>query len=90
MGGESSLRVGIIGAGQIARTRHLPGLRAIPGVKVVGVCNQRRESSNRVAREFDIPRIFESWEHLVEDDAIDAVIIGTWPYLHCPIKRAWP
>lgn len=88
MGGESSLRVGIIGAGQIARTRHLPGLRAIPGVKVVGVCNQRRESSNRVAREFDIPRIFESWEHLVEDDAIDAVIIGTWPYLHCPITLA--
>lgn len=88
MGGDASLRVGIIGAGQIARDRHLPGLRAIPGVRVVGVCNLHRESSNRVAREFDIPRIFESWEHLVEDDAIDAVVIGTWPYLHCPITLA--
>ena len=82
------LRIGIVGAGQITRKRHLPGFRAIPGVKVVGVCNLRRESSTRVAREFDIPKVFESWEHLVDSPEIDAVVIGTWPYLHCPITLA--
>jgi predicted dehydrogenase len=82
------VRIGIVGAGQIARTRHLPGFRAMPGVKVVGVCNQRRESSARVAREFDIPKIYGGWEHLVEDPQVDAVVIGTWPYLHCPITLA--
>ncbi len=85
---RSRIRVGIIGAGSIARTRHIPGFRSLRDVEIVGVCNQRRESSNRVARDFDIPRIFESWEHLVEDDQIDAVVIGTWPYLHCPITLA--
>src|SRR4051794_4536958 len=79
------LRIGIVGAGQVARARHIPGFRALPGVKIVGVCNRHRESSRRVAREFDIPRVFESWEHLVDSDEIDAVVIGTWPYLHCPI-----
>src|SRR5262245_59534165 len=82
------LRIGIVGAGQIARTRHLPGFRAIAGVKVVGVCNLHRDSSLKVAREYDIPRIHESWEHLVDDSQIDAVVIGTWPYLHCPITLA--
>ena len=63
-----AIRIGIVGAGQIARTRHLPGFRALSGVRVVGVCNQRRESSSRVAREFDIPKVYGNWEELIEDD----------------------
>src|SRR5262245_6162605 len=86
--GKEVIRIGIIGAGAITRTRHLTGFRAIPGVEIVGVCNRRRESSNRVAREFDIPRTFESWEHLIDQKEINAVVIGTWPYLHCPITLA--
>jgi predicted dehydrogenase len=86
--GNGDLRIGIVGAGKIARGRHLPGFRAIPGVKVVAVCNLRRESAIRVAHEFDIPRVHESWEHLVDDPEVDAVVIGTWPYLHCPITLA--
>ena len=82
------VRVGIIGAGQFTRARHLPALKAIPGVKLVGVCNQRRDSSSRVAREFDIPRVFGNWEDLIEDEEIDAVVIGAWPYLHCPVTLA--
>ena len=85
---DGVLRIGIVGAGQIARKRHLPGFKAIPGVEVAGVCNRRRESSAKVAREWDIPRFFESWGDLVEDEGIDAVVVGTWPYLHCPITLA--
>ncbi len=79
------LRIGIIGAGMVARERHIPGFRAIEGVKIVAVCNQRRESTIRVAREFDIPKIVEDWEHLVEDPEVDAVVIGTHPSMHCPV-----
>jgi predicted dehydrogenase len=85
---DGTLRIGIVGAGAIARARHLPGFRALPGVAVVGVCNRHRDSAARVAREFDIPRIYASWEELVDDEAIDAVVVGTWPYLHCPITLA--
>jgi predicted dehydrogenase len=88
MGKPGGIRIGIVGAGQFARARHLPAFQAMPGVRVVGVCNQRRESSGRVAREFGIPRVFGNWEDLIEDDGIDAVVIGTWPYLHCPITLA--
>ncbi len=86
MGGP--LRIGIVGAGAVVLAKHLPGLRALPDVKVAGVCNLHRESSNRVAREHDVPRIFTSWEALVEDDAIDAVLIGTWPSMHCAVTLA--
>jgi len=85
---SGELRIGIIGAGQIVRKRHLPGFSALPGVRVVGVCNQRRESAGRVAREFGIPKVFGTWEHMVDDDGIDAILIGAWPYLHCPVTLA--
>ena len=85
---QGELRIGIVGAGQITRTKHLPAFRRLPGVKLVAVCNRHRESATRVARDFDIPRVYSSWEELVEDVEIDAVVIGAWPYLHCPVTLA--
>ena len=35
--------IGIIGAGAISRTRHVPGFKAIPGVELVGVANRSLE-----------------------------------------------
>jgi predicted dehydrogenase len=63
-------------------------LRAIDGVEIVAVCNRRPESSATAAREHDILRTFEQWEDLVADRDIDAVVIGTWPYMHCPVTIA--
>lgn len=82
------IRIGIIGAGQVTRERLIPGFKAIDGVQLVGVCNRRRETASRVARDFEIPRIFSSWEDLVGDDGIDAVYVGAWPNLHCPVTLA--
>lgn len=82
------LRIGLVGAGGNTRLRHIPGLRAIEGVDIVAVCNRRPESTAAVAREFSVPRTFEHWRQLVADPDIDAIVIGTWPYLHLPITLA--
>jgi predicted dehydrogenase len=82
------LRIGLIGAGQIARSRHLPGFRKLSGVRIVGVCNRHRDSAARVAREFDIPRVYGNWEEMIHDRDVEAVVIGAWPYLHCPVTLA--
>jgi len=82
------LRVGLIGAGANTRLRHIPGLQALAGVEIVAVCNRRPESTAAVAREFGVPRTFAQWQDLVADQDIDAVVIGTWPVLHCPITLA--
>jgi predicted dehydrogenase len=82
------LRVGLIGAGANTRLRHVPGLRALPQVEIVAVCNRRAESTRAVAQEYGIPRTFDTWEDLVRDPDVDAVVIGTWPYLHRPITLA--
>lgn len=83
-----SIRVGLIGAGANTRLRHIPGLRAVNGVAIVGVCNRRPESTKAVASEFNIAKTYARWEDLIADPEIDAIVIGTWPYLHCPITLA--
>lgn len=84
----NSIRVGIVGAGQNTCARHIPGLRDTGCVQIVSVCNRRRESAERAAAQFDIPKVVDQWEDLVADDDIDAVVIGAWPNLHCPVTLA--
>lgn len=52
------------------------------------MCNRTIESSKAVAEEFEIDTVHEDWRTLVEDDAIDAVVIGTWPHMHHPVTVA--
>lgn len=85
---ENILRIGIIGAGTNTRAKHIPGLKALPGVAIECVCNRTRASGEAVARESGIPRIHEKWADVVADPAVDAVVIGTWPCLHAPITLA--
>src|ERR1700738_355059 len=85
---QRPLRIGIIGAGANTRSRHIPGLRALPDVEIVAVCNRRPSSTAASAREHGIAPTHEHWQDLATAPDIDAVVIGTWPYLHCAITLA--
>src|SRR5262249_32393494 len=77
-----------IGAGGNTRSKHIPGLRDVADVEILAVCNRRPESTAAVAREFGIPRTPDTWEDVGRDPELDAIVIGTWPDLHCPIVLA--
>jgi predicted dehydrogenase len=85
---SDKIRIGIVGAGGIARDRHIPGFKAIPDVELVGVANRTRESGERAARDYGFRKVYDRWEDLVNDPEIDAVVIGAWPYLHEPVTVA--
>ena len=80
--------VGIVGAGGIARARHVPGFRALAGVDLVGLANRTPASSAAAAAELAIPRTYGDWRALLADPDVDAVVIATWPYLHAPVTIA--
>jgi len=79
---SQSLRIGFVGAGSIVRERHVPGLRALPDIELVAVCNSTPESSQRAAEEFGIAETCSHWEELVSRPDLDIVWIGTTPHLH--------
>ncbi len=74
--------IGFIGAGGIARQRHLPGLKAVPGVELVAVANRRRESGERVAAEWGFRHVCDDWREVIERKDVDAVFIAAPPYMH--------
>jgi predicted dehydrogenase len=79
---NETIKVGFIGAGANTALRHIPGLRAQRGVELVGVANRSIESSKIAADKYEIGEAYPTWLDLVEDPDIDAVCIGTWPYMH--------
>lgn len=82
------IRIGLVGAGENTRSRHIPGFQAIDQVEIVAVANSTPESSKRVAEQFNIPNVCASWEEVVASPDVDAVVIGTWPHLHCEVTCA--
>jgi len=83
-----TIKIGVVGAGANTVARHIPGLRAIEGCEIVSVCNRSRESSERVARQLGIPTVYDSWQALVAAPDTNAIVIGTWPYLHSRVTLA--
>jgi len=82
------IRIGVVGAGANTRLHHIPKLKKIAGVEIACLANRSRASSERVAQEFGIERVHDHWQEVVNDPGVDAVCIGTWPYMHCTITLA--
>ncbi|HXD98123.1 MAG TPA: Gfo/Idh/MocA family oxidoreductase [Candidatus Acidoferrum sp.] len=85
---DKAIRVGFVGAGANTRKHHIPKLKAQPGVELVAVANRSKESGERVAKEFGIARVEDDWRRLMDAKDIDAICIGTWPYMHCELTVA--
>ena len=71
-------RVGLIGAGAIARTAHLPAYVAW-GIPVVAVASRRSSAARNLAAEFEIDTVHDSVADLLADPRIDVVDIATGP-----------
>lgn len=80
--------VGIIGAGRISQTVHIPGLQLCPGAAVVAVAGLREEQVRAVADRFQIPRAFCDWRALLGLSEVEAVVIATPPSSHYEVAMA--
>jgi len=71
---RAKLNIGLIGAGNIVKQRHLPALKAMEDVRIVAVCNSTLESSRRFCAEH-LPGAepMEHWPQLVCREDVDAV-----------------
>ncbi|HEY6325522.1 MAG TPA: Gfo/Idh/MocA family oxidoreductase [Candidatus Cybelea sp.] len=81
------LRIGIIGSGNIVRTRHLAAMRSLrKRVSVVGISDTHLDRAKAVAERNSIPRFSANTKDSIEDvpwlhDA-DALLIATPPFSH--------
>ncbi len=83
----SSLRIGIIGAGQIG-TSHLNRYREIPQVSVVAVSDLFPEKVQAAKDRFGVPDGYADFRELLRRDDIDAVDVCVHNNKHAPIAIA--
>jgi len=79
---QEKIRIGVIGAGQNTKLMHIPNLMKQNGVEIACISNRTIESAQKVAEQFKIPQVYSSWQEVVHDKTMDAIVIGTWPYMH--------
>lgn len=79
------LKVALIGAGQIARTSHIPNYREMEDVEIVGICDANREAAGDLARQFAIPAYYDSHKEMLLECKPDAVSICVPNKYHCGI-----
>lgn len=83
-----SLRVGIVGAGDIAESAHLPAWAARDDARVAWIADADVERAQRVARQWDVPRAAATPEEAYAWDAVEAVDICTPSTAHAAQTRA--
>jgi predicted dehydrogenase len=71
----TTLRVGVIGAGGIAAKLHLPEMATVAGAEVSVLSGRRQSRLQTLCRKFHVPRWTHSYEEVIGDPSIDAVII---------------
>lgn len=78
------VRIGIIGAGQIAKA-HLEMYRDIPDAEVTAICALNEDNLKMVAQKWDIPHIYTDYRELLKRDDIVAVDVCLHNNLHMPV-----
>ncbi len=85
---DSTVRVGIIGAGGIARGAHVPGYRGSGRADVRAVCDVNAAAARAFAQAQDIPHHYGSVEDMLAQEELDVVSICTSNDAHHPAAMA--
>src|SRR2546428_13484409 len=86
---NDKLRIGIVGAGNIVRTRHLPALKKNPDAEIVAVSNSTYESSEQFCKEHCPGATpMANWADLLAVPDLDMIWIGTPPYMHSAVTTS--
>ena len=81
------LRYGIIGTGNIAMTKHLPGYAALADdVEIVAACDINEDSLKAAKEKYHIQYIFTDYHKLLKSEDIDFVSVCLPNYLHNPVS----
>jgi len=81
------LRWGILGTATIATEAVLPALRKAPycrHLEIGAIASRQPDKARAVAKQFDVPKAYGTYELLLDDPDIDAVYLPLPNHLHVP------
>jgi xylose dehydrogenase (NAD/NADP) len=82
---RESLGWGVLGAAWIAGKAVIPAIRASRNGRLVAIASRERERAEKMASDFEIPKVLARYDAVLEDREVDAVYIPLVNSLH----REW-
>lgn len=81
------VRIGVIGCGGIANTKHMPAEKRNPAAELVAFCDIIEERAVKAREDFGTPEcaVYTDYRQLLQDKSIDAVLVLTPNNAHCRI-----
>lgn len=84
------VRIGIIGTGGVANSRHIKELLQCKEAKIVALCDIDSTALSRAAEKTSVPpeKCYTDYRDLINDPSVDAIEICTPNYLHAEMAIA--
>ena len=77
-----TLGLALLGTGRIAANAFIPAVKAVQGADLVAILSRDAARGAEVAREHGIPASYDTLDALLQDPAVDAVIVATPDAMH--------
>gem|GEM_PF-5789799 len=87
-GSGDPLRVGVVGGGLIAQATHLPNVAANPRTELVALAEPSAVVREALAARYGIGQVHRSWEDMLEQGSLDALVICSPHATHAEIVLA--
>lgn len=71
---QNRVRIGVIGAGGIAGSVHLPSLASIPEVHLAAICDLRLEKAEAAGAKYGIPGVYWDMYAMLSAEKLDGVL----------------
>src|SRR6059058_5427752 len=85
--GERRLRIGVLGAGQIAQAAHLEACRKAANAELYALCDAAEDLLEAVAGVHRPQVTYTDYESMLADPLVDAVVVAVADQLHVPMAR---
>ncbi|MCI0660974.1 MAG: bi-domain-containing oxidoreductase [Acidobacteria bacterium] len=83
MRGDGQLKLGVIGAGNFAKSILLPRLAKIPNVSLIGISTSTGHNAKAIGEQYGFGLCTTDYRELLKREDLDTVIIATRHNTHC-------
>ncbi len=82
---KDKVSIGIVGCGAHAQIAHIPNFKKHPQSILSAICDTDVQKIDYLSSKYNIPKRYQDFQELIEDEEIDAIVIATPNYLHTPM-----
>src|SRR4051794_8802749 len=87
MSGQSTLRIGVLGCGQIAQAAHFEACRRARNAELYAICDVAEDLVERMTLIHEPKASFRDYDQMLADPNVDAVIVAIADQFHVSAAR---